>query len=61
MVKLFMPYAEANAVRVRFAEAESSKGVVVSALHRHDTGWSFMACGACLATGASDDERGPDQ
>jgi hypothetical protein len=56
MVKLFMPYAEANAVRVRFAESESSKRITVSPLHRHGRGWSFIACRACLAH-HSDDGR----
>lgn len=56
-VQLFMPYAEANAVRVRFVEAESSKRTTVSPLHRHGSGWSFTACGACLARHADNDER----
>lgn len=47
-VRLFMPYAEANAVRVRFAEAESSKRITVSALNRNGGGWFFTACKRCL-------------
>jgi homoaconitase/3-isopropylmalate dehydratase large subunit len=45
-------------VRVRFVEAESSKRTTVSPLHRHGSGWSFTACGACLAQHAdNNDER----
>jgi hypothetical protein len=45
-----MSYAEANAVRLQFAEAERSNRVSVSPLRRRrDGGWSFTACGRCLA------------
>jgi hypothetical protein len=53
IIRLFLSYAEANAVRLRVAETPSR--LAVSRLWRQGDGsWSFAMCNRCLA-GADDD------
>jgi|KBSSwiStaDraftv2_1062776.scaffolds.fasta_scaffold304944_3 hypothetical protein len=46
-VRLFMPYADANSVRLRFA-AEASARVTVSLLKRIPGGYAFESCAGCM-------------
>jgi hypothetical protein len=54
VIRLFLAYAEANAVRLRVAEAPAR--LAVSRLRRQGDGsWSFTMCSHCLAR--ADDGR----
>ena len=56
VIRLFLAYAEANAVRLRVAEAPAR--LAVSRLRRQGDGsWSFTICSRCLA-GADDSRLG---
>jgi hypothetical protein len=49
-LRLFLSYAEANAVRVSFKSGLRSERVAVSPLRRIEGGWSFTMCERCLAS-----------
>jgi hypothetical protein len=48
-IQLWVPYAEANSIRVQFAAAVSSTPKSVSPLRRSAGAWSFTTCQRCLA------------
>jgi hypothetical protein len=46
-IRLYMPYADANTVRLRAAQAEGSSGVHVSWLYEIPGGWAWTVCREC--------------
>lgn len=58
-LRLFISYAEANAVRISLKASARSDRVAVSPLRRVEGGWSFSMCEQCLVAREDEDGREP--
>ena len=48
-IRLYMPYAEANTVRLRFIRAGDPRWRHVSTIYEIPHGWAWMLCSECPA------------
>jgi len=51
-IKLYLPYADANVIRVRTSQGPESQGAHVSWLYEIPGGWGWTICRECRARDA---------